>query len=70
MVSRQHARIEYRNGRFVLTDLSANGTYMAPDRAAGAYVLRDSHVLDGSGTLGLGEAVSPDLAVVLRYETI
>lgn len=69
MVSRLHARIEARNGRFVLTDVSANGTYIVPDGGGDSYVLRDSHVLDGSGMLGLGEAVSPNLGVAVRYET-
>ncbi len=68
VVSRLHARIEYRNGRFVLTDLSVNGTYVAADDDGSGYVHRDSHVLTGSGTLGLGEAVSPDSLVTVRYE--
>ncbi len=70
VVSRLHARIEYRNGRFVLTDLSANGTYVVADGGGNgsSYVHRDSHVLTGSGTLGLGEAVSPDSLVTVRYE--
>ena len=68
VVSRLHARIEYRNGRFVLTDLSANGTYVAADDGGSSYVHRDSHVLTGAGMLGLGEAVSPESLVLVRYE--
>jgi adenylate cyclase len=68
VVSRLHARIEYRNGRFVLTDLSANGTYVVADDDGSSYVHRDSFVLLGAGTLGLGEAVSPDSLVTVRYE--
>jgi len=68
VVSRLHARIEYRNGRFVLTDLSANGTYIAADDDGSGYVHRDSYVLTGSGTLGLGEAVSPGSLATVRYE--
>ena len=62
LVSRLHARIDYRNGRFVLTDLSVNGTYVEADGGAGSYVHRDSQELTGSGTLGLGEVISPELA--------
>ena len=32
------------------------------------YVHRDSFVLIGGGTLGLGEAVSSDAPVTVRYE--
>ncbi len=68
LVSRLHARIEFRNGRFVLTDLSANGTYVVADDDGSNYVHRDSFVLLGGGKLGLGEAVSPASLAVVRYE--
>ncbi len=68
VVSRLHARIEFRNGRFVLTDLSANGTYVVADEDGSNYVHRDSFVLLGAGTLGLGEAVSAESLVTVRYE--
>ena len=68
VVSRLHARIEYRNGRFVLTDLSANGTYVTADGEAASYVHRDNQELIGSGTLGLGEAVSPGALTTVRFE--
>jgi hypothetical protein len=68
LVSRLHARIEFRNGRFVLTDLSANGTYVVADDDGSNYVHRDSFVLLGAGKLGLGEAVSPDSLATVRYE--
>lgn len=67
-VSRLHARVEYRNGRFVLTDQSANGTWVLPDGGEGSYVHRDSLVLAGSGLLGLGQAPQPGAAVSVRYE--
>ncbi|HUB10903.1 MAG TPA: adenylate/guanylate cyclase domain-containing protein [Acetobacteraceae bacterium] len=67
VVSRLHARIEYRNGRFMLTDLSANGTYVAPDDGSAGYVHRDSLELKGAGTLGLGEAVAAGSQVTVRY---
>jgi hypothetical protein len=68
LVSRLHARIDYRNGRFVLTDLSVNGTYVVADAGGSSYVHRDSQELTGAGTLGLGEAVSPDSLAGVRYE--
>jgi class 3 adenylate cyclase len=68
LVSRLHARIDYRNGRFVLTDLSFNGTYVAADDGASSYVHRDSQELTGAGTLGLGEVISPESLARVRYE--
>jgi class 3 adenylate cyclase len=69
VVSRLHARIEYRNGRFMLTDLSANGTFVVADEGPPRYVHRDSIELTGTGTLGLGEAVTPESQVCVRYAT-
>ena len=68
VVSRLHARIEYRNGRFVLTDLSANGTYVLRDDGDSTYVHRDNLELSGSGKLGLGEAVLPGSLTSVRFE--
>ena len=69
VTSRLHARIDYRNGRFVLTDMSANGTYVVQDDGAAAvYVHRESKELNGSGQLGLGEAVAPGAHAIVRFE--
>ncbi len=59
-VSRLHARVSYNKGRFHLTDLSINGTYFLSDDGNGGYLHRDSRELTGSGTLGLGEVISPE----------
>lgn len=68
VTSRLHARIEYRNGRFVLTDLSANGTYVMPEGGDATLLHRDSLELSGSGTLGLGEQVSEESLACVRYQ--
>ena len=34
--SRLHARVEARDGQFVLTDLSSNGTFVLPDDPSGS----------------------------------
>jgi adenylate cyclase len=72
IVSRLHARVEFRNGRFVFTDQSANGTYVVPDAASPVFVHRDSYVLAGTGCFSLGEAPAPAPApesqVLVRYE--
>jgi class 3 adenylate cyclase len=59
VASRLHARIDYRSGHFVLTDQSTNGTWVGnADRSKP--VRRDSCRLEGSGSIGLGEAPGPD----------
>lgn len=54
LVSRFHARIAVRNGRFVLTDQSTNGTYVQPGSGMMVTVMREDYLLCGSGTIGLG----------------
>jgi len=61
--SRIHARIHTRDGRFVLTDLSSNGTFLMVDDDAGAqsaeiHLRRQEVVLGGRGWIGLGKNAS------------
>jgi len=67
LVSRLHARLEFKRGRFLLTDLSSNGTFVAPDDGTSHFLCRDTYELAGSGRLGLGEAASKDSGNVVRY---
>jgi hypothetical protein len=66
-VSRSHARIEYVNGRFVLTDHSANGTFVQPQDGAVRLVHRDSMELGAAGLLGLGAHPIAGGPATLRY---
>ena len=68
MVSRLHARIEFRRGRFVLTDLSSNGTFVLPAGGAATVVHRDTFELTGIGQIGLGEAVAAAGRYCVEYE--
>ena len=55
LTSRKHARVEYKRGRFTITDQSANGTHIKPDDEE-AYALRREYAqLEGGGYIGLGE---------------
>jgi adenylate cyclase len=69
-VSRLHARVGYNKGRFHLTDLSINGTYFRSDDGSSGYLHRDTRELTGSGTLGLGEAISAESLVTVRFVSI
>jgi hypothetical protein len=61
VVSRLHARIEYRNGRFVLSDMSANGTYVVGPSGTHSFLRRESQELTGSGMLSLGNSQGPHI---------
>jgi len=57
--SRLHARVEERDGRFVLTDLSSNGTFLLLDESESEVRLRQEEaVLSGRGRLGLGKSAA------------
>ena len=55
LISRIHARIEMRRGRFMLVDQSTNGTFLLKENGEEIFVRRDSTVLDGKGVIGLGK---------------
>jgi pSer/pThr/pTyr-binding forkhead associated (FHA) protein len=53
-VSRAHARIEYRRGKFVLIDQSTNGTYAIIQGENKIKLRRDEASLQGNGVISLG----------------
>jgi len=55
MASRMHCEIEARQGRFFLTDRSANGTWVAIDGAAEVVLRREESMLQGHGFISLGQ---------------
>ena len=56
-MSRSHARIFLRQGKFVVADQSANGTYVRMQHRAEIELHREEFVLLGSGSIGLGQSV-------------
>lgn len=52
--SRLHATIECKQGKYVLTDVSTNGTYLIKNGQPFVFVHRDSITLDGAGILATG----------------
>ncbi len=66
-VSRTHARIDYRRGRFILVDQSSNGTFVLPDGGKGAKLKRDETPLIGKGVIALGRMPDPDSSENIRY---
>jgi adenylate cyclase len=55
LTSRKHARIEYKRGRFTVTDQSANGTHVKADGEGTVGLRREYSQLEGAGYIGLGE---------------
>jgi len=54
--SRIHARVHTREGHFVLTDLSSNGTFLLVDEhSSEVHLRREEAVLGGRGWIGLGK---------------
>lgn len=60
--SREHARIERRRDKFVLVDVSSNGTFVTLQGGPEMVVKREEVVLHGSGTISFGHSFSPDPA--------
>jgi class 3 adenylate cyclase len=57
-VSRQHAKVFLRRGKYVLADQSANGTYVQMQHRAEILLHREEFVLLGAGSIGLGQSVA------------
>jgi len=66
-VSRSHARIEYRRGKFVLIDQSTNGTYVVIQGKKKINLKRDEAQLLGNGIISLGREVDPDSPTAIHY---
>ncbi|MEX2488861.1 MAG: adenylate/guanylate cyclase domain-containing protein [Pseudomonadales bacterium] len=68
LASRTHASIEYRRGKFLLTDQSSNGTFVKTDDGENIFLRRQELMLWGAGYIGLGEEVSKeDPENLIRY---
>lgn len=67
-VSRRHARIERRQGAFLLVDSSTNGTYVKIGEEDAMFLHRDQLRLHGTGRVGLGRHPESDEAEPLRFE--
>jgi len=66
-VSRIHARIEYRQGRFFLVDTSTNGTCLLTQGEESICLHRDERFLQGRGFISLGREVDPQSPLVIHF---
>ncbi|MFM9967766.1 MAG: adenylate/guanylate cyclase domain-containing protein [Burkholderiales bacterium] len=66
--SRQHAKVELRDGQFILSDLSINGTYV---RFADGHVLhavQGEIMLRGAGSISLGRAFFEPAVKLIEFD--
>jgi class 3 adenylate cyclase len=70
LISRIHAKVELRRGKFFLVDQSTNGTFLLNLRGEEIFVRRDSTELHGEGTIGLGRAEQPGASLAIHFKAI
>ena len=66
-VSRQHSRIELRNGAFYLADSSTNGTYLLEEGSPERCVKRDELALAEKGHIGCGFSVADNMSDAVAF---
>ena len=67
LISRIHAKIEMRRGKFILIDQSTNGTFIKNLQGDERFVRRDTSELIGEGTIGLGRAETPESTLAIQF---
>ena len=67
LASRDHCRIEFRRGKFVLIDHSTNGTYVSNAGRSEIYLRREEVPLQGEGSIGIGKATDKPDAEVIHF---
>jgi pSer/pThr/pTyr-binding forkhead associated (FHA) protein len=70
LVSRVHARIELRRGRFMLIDESTNGTFLKSVDTPPVILRRDQTQLKKEGIIGLGQKVDGDHPLAVRFRIL
>jgi len=68
LISRSHAAIEFRQGKFILADHSTNGTYLLLDNGARFFIRREDFTLQERGIICLGQAAFEQNPDIIRYE--
>ena len=70
LISRIHAKIEMRRGKFVLIDQSTNGTFLKNLQGEERFIRRDTTELHGEGTIGLGRAEEPGAPLAIHFKAV
>ena len=67
LISRVHAKIEKRRGKFMLIDQSTNGTFLQTVAGEETFVRRDSIELVSEGIIGLGRVAKAGTPLAIHY---
>ena len=67
LISRIHAKVEMRRGKFILVDQSTNGTFVQNVQGEETFIRRDTTELRGEGTIGLGKAEEPGGSLAIHF---
>lgn len=70
LVSRMHARIELERNRFMLIDQSTNGTFVKLKDQKPLLLRRAAIELEQEGLIGLGQEVSAEDPMAVRYRVL
>ena len=70
LISRIHAKVEMRRGKFMLVDQSTNGTFVQNIQGEEIFVRRDSTELTGEGVIGLGKAEEPGGSLAIHFKAV
>lgn len=65
--SRLHARVDYRNGRYLFSDQSTNGSWVSEAGKEPRLVRHDTVDLAGAGTIAFGHLPAPGETDLVRY---
>jgi len=68
LISRIHAKVEMRRGKFMLVDQSTNGTFVQNIQGEETFIRRDTAEIKGEGTIGLGRAESPGASLAIHFK--
>ena len=67
LISRNHASIEYKKGKFIFRDTSTNGTYIRTEEGRNVYLRREEVALWGLGNISLGRVPEEDEENLIQY---
>lgn len=67
LISRIHAKVEMRRGKFILVDQSTNGTFLKTAQGEETFVRRDTSILSGEGIIGLGRVAQPGTPLAIHF---
>ena len=65
--SRQHARVDFRFGKFMIADQSINGTYIRFGDGQIVHIVREEALLRSEGEISLGRPFSEDAVRIIEF---